>query len=617
MEAQHFLTTRWRSGYFAVSQVPPRVTVLLEEIRRPFEQSVDETARIFVTRIEDLGTIGTLFGKVYLNTDRRRATFQHSVLVPDVAATEALFLSQFRSVYGRSPDRALYVLSNLLSTREHWEGSPLVRAILFGEIASTDGEDLRISKAGALVRAVLDQWPEALRVLPDVGVHELDQITGGSTGPITTDPPQPAITEISEEFTEEVTSAIHAMGALGIDGLRGLPAASAASEPARADGPPLSAAETELLRPSEEVATQLQPREEASDPASGADTAERPPNHVDEHAESSASAVMAPHAPRRPWWMIVLFFIGVVATVLVLQLWSALNGAPPDAPPSGSGPATAVQLPPPQEPTPTVQHQGSTDPPSAPQDTDPDAAHDAVTPADLPRPPEPAHAARPAARPDATPCFIDNDEDGYGDQPAEPGRDGPCKAKHLTTRGGDCDDTRRWVYPGAPELCDRVDNDCDGVRDDNLKDANHNGKDDCREGREKWKTMELKDRTLRGSEWVVLSVDLGQSGCEQVRAHWKFQLGSAGQQTFSLEPKGGKASCTIPFKTDDGEELVDQRSSLAPRCGNFTYNTLEKSGDMTVWWDCCLEREAQVASGVKEMDCETDSDSRATHQDVR
>ena len=34
--------------------------------------------------------------------------------------------------------------------------------------------------------------------------------------------------------------------------------------------------------------------------------------------------------------------------------------------------------------------------------------------------------------------------------------------------GGDCDDTESTVFPGAPEICDGLDNDCDGAIDDGL-----------------------------------------------------------------------------------------------------------------------------------------------------
>lgn len=47
---------------------------------------------------------------------------------------------------------------------------------------------------------------------------------------------------------------------------------------------------------------------------------------------------------------------------------------------------------------------------------------------------------------------IDNDGDGYGEG--------------SVCLGRDCDDTRRDVSPAAAELCDRVDNDCNGMTDE-------------------------------------------------------------------------------------------------------------------------------------------------------
>jgi len=36
----------------------------------------------------------------------------------------------------------------------------------------------------------------------------------------------------------------------------------------------------------------------------------------------------------------------------------------------------------------------------------------------------------------------------------------------MVTTGGDCDDADPRTYPHAPEVCDRLDNDCDGLADD-------------------------------------------------------------------------------------------------------------------------------------------------------
>lgn len=59
-----------------------------------------------------------------------------------------------------------------------------------------------------------------------------------------------------------------------------------------------------------------------------------------------------------------------------------------------------------------------------------------------------------------TTYYQDADSDGYGDASA------PVEACAATadtaTSGGDCDDTDGGTYPGAPEVCDGVDSDCDG-----------------------------------------------------------------------------------------------------------------------------------------------------------
>ena len=65
--------------------------------------------------------------------------------------------------------------------------------------------------------------------------------------------------------------------------------------------------------------------------------------------------------------------------------------------------------------------------------------------------------------------YADLDGDGYGDPLASLSScDAP--AGYVATYT-DCDPARAEVYPGAPELCDDLDNDCDGTIDDDPIDA--------------------------------------------------------------------------------------------------------------------------------------------------
>ena len=60
--------------------------------------------------------------------------------------------------------------------------------------------------------------------------------------------------------------------------------------------------------------------------------------------------------------------------------------------------------------------------------------------------------------------WLDADGDGWGDADA-PFEGCPAPA-HLVAQAGDCDDSDASVAPGLPDPCDGVDNDCDGLVDE-------------------------------------------------------------------------------------------------------------------------------------------------------
>ncbi|MFT5686425.1 MAG: hypothetical protein ACI8RZ_007381 [Myxococcota bacterium] len=59
--------------------------------------------------------------------------------------------------------------------------------------------------------------------------------------------------------------------------------------------------------------------------------------------------------------------------------------------------------------------------------------------------------------------YLDYDGDGYGDEAIT---DCDGLPDNAVTTGGDCDDGSTVIYPGAVELCDGLDNNCDGLTDD-------------------------------------------------------------------------------------------------------------------------------------------------------
>ncbi len=69
---------------------------------------------------------------------------------------------------------------------------------------------------------------------------------------------------------------------------------------------------------------------------------------------------------------------------------------------------------------------------------------------------------------DETPTtyFADLDGDGWGDENNTV--EGGCSPPNgATSQVGDCDDSNADIFPGAPELCNGIDDDCNGAVDDN------------------------------------------------------------------------------------------------------------------------------------------------------
>ena len=69
---------------------------------------------------------------------------------------------------------------------------------------------------------------------------------------------------------------------------------------------------------------------------------------------------------------------------------------------------------------------------------------------------------------DATDYYVDSDGDGYGDGAGEP--EASCfPVAGLVDNGDDCNDEDADVSPGATEICDGVDNDCNDEVDDDAE----------------------------------------------------------------------------------------------------------------------------------------------------
>ncbi|MFT7520826.1 MAG: hypothetical protein ACI9MC_002977, partial [Kiritimatiellia bacterium] len=71
-------------------------------------------------------------------------------------------------------------------------------------------------------------------------------------------------------------------------------------------------------------------------------------------------------------------------------------------------------------------------------------------------------------------CYSDGDRDGWRTNVTRVSTDSDCRdagEAHKGMKGIDCDDTRAATYPGAPEYCNGIDDDCDKLIDNDALDG--------------------------------------------------------------------------------------------------------------------------------------------------
>jgi len=80
---------------------------------------------------------------------------------------------------------------------------------------------------------------------------------------------------------------------------------------------------------------------------------------------------------------------------------------------------------------------------------------------------------------DTVSCYHDNDLDGHGGSSPHTDPDGDCDDIGQNDFSTDCDDGAPGTYPGAAEICDLIDQDCDSNIVETYGDLDGDGEPDC------------------------------------------------------------------------------------------------------------------------------------------
>jgi hypothetical protein len=139
--------------------------------------------------------------------------------------------------------------------------------------------------------------------------------------------------------------------------------------------------------------------------------------------------------------------------------------------------------------------------------------------------------------PDAPTWYADDDDDGHGDGMSSVS---DCVAPPgMVASSDDCDDDDEEVHPGATELCNHIDDDCDGSIDDDAAD--------------RFPIYQDNDDDGYGSETSILSCELSDG--------WAFEGGDCDDDDDDIHP-GAKEDCDGQDQDCDG--VVDNDADDCP-----------------------------------------------------